>query len=190
LDSLKRLFQEMSEKAAFVFSNRRIVPSEGSMNSRVALIGEAPGGEEEKAGRPFVGKAGANLTAFLQSAGLSRDNLYITNVVKIRPSRLSDKTGAPVNRPPNKAELSFFTPYLLKELEAVAPEYVVTLGNCALRAVTGQPLNIGQTRGTLISVAGRNVFPLYHPAAIIYNRELTDVYEKDMKTLKTLLSNA
>lgn len=161
---------------------------------RVMLIGEAPGEQETLEGKPFVGKAGKNLDGFLQTLSLQRKDIYITNVVKIRPTRISAK-GTVSNRPPNQEELLLFTPYLYQEILLVQPGVIVTLGNVALRALLGEKAAIGSCHGrmaqALVSYEGEErafeVFPLYHPASIIYNRSLTEVYQGDLHLLKALL---
>lgn len=167
------------------FKDRKLVPGEGKLNCKIMLIGEAPGAQEEEQGRPFVGKAGQNLNAFLQAIGLNREDLFISNVVKLRPYKLSPKTNKPVNRPPNKEEVEFFTTYLLQEIDEINPEIIVTLGNFALRAVL-QDKNavIGNYHGKITYCNGRKLFPLYHPASIIYNRALQQVYIEDLEKLK------
>ncbi len=160
----------------------------------VMLIGEAPGEQESLQGRPFVGKAGKNLDGFLQVLELRREDIYISNVVKIRPTKVSDK-GRVSNRPPNKEELALFTPYLLEEILLVQPKMIVTLGNVALKAICGPRAVIGDMHGKTIRVpvthekqsGDFSLFPLYHPASIIYNRSLQAVYDEDLATLKTLL---
>ena len=166
-----------------------LVFGEGAMPPKLMMIGEAPGAEEEKQGHPFVGKAGKNLSAFLEKVGLTRQEIYITNVVKLRPYRLSPKTGRPVNRPPKPEEIQFFLPYLQKEIQLVNPPLIVTLGNVPLKAVSGQTdAVIGDWHGSLRqSTDGRPLFALYHPAAIIYNRALTAVYDRDLEKLKEYL---
>ena len=118
------------------YSDKVIVFGEGKQNPRIMMIGEAPGGDEEKQKRPFVGKAGKNLSEFLKVVGLEREEIYISNVVKLRPIKLSPKTGNPVNRPPSKDEIAFFLPYLQEEIKIADPEWIVTLGNVPLQAVT------------------------------------------------------
>lgn len=160
----------------------------------VMLIGEAPGEQESLQGRPFVGKAGQNLDSFLDVLALNREDIYITNVVKIRPTKVSDK-GRVSNRPPNKEELALFTPYLMEEILRVQPQMIVTLGNVALRALCGPKAVIGDMHGreTLVTVQHEKqsaefaLFPLYHPASIIYNRSLQQVYADDLQVLKALL---
>lgn len=180
--------KKMEDESNKIFGNRRVVFGDGNLGAKIMLIGEAPGGEEEKQGKPFVGKAGQNLNEFLEILGLERSNLYISNVVKLRPYKLSPKTNKPVNRPPNKEELKFFVPYLHEEINLVKPELVVTLGNFALKNVTlDNKVVIGDCHGELMEVNGIKLFPLYHPASVIYNRSLRDVYLADLHKLKELL---
>lgn len=181
-----KIYEEMI--ANNPFKDRKLVLGEGNINSRIMLIGEAPGAQEEAQGRPFVGKAGENLNAFLKIMELNREDLYISNVVKLRPFKLSAKTNKPINRPPNSKEVDFFTEYLLKEIEEINPEIVVTLGNFALKAVL-QDKNavIGNYHGKFTRCNGRELFPLYHPASVIYNRSLQEVYIEDINRLKVLL---
>lgn len=160
----------------------------------IMLIGEAPGEQETLQKRPFVGKAGKNLDGFLQVVGLNREDIYISNVVKVRPTKVSEK-GRVSNRPPNKEELALFTPYLYEEILLVRPSLIVTLGNVALKALAGSKAIIGSMHGEITGVtvahekqsADFRLFPLYHPASIIYNRALQEVYQDDLIKLKALL---
>lgn len=170
------------------FSEKKLVFGDGNVKTKIFLIGEAPGGDEEKEGRPFVGKAGKNLNEFIEIVGLNRGDLYITNVVKLRPINISEKTGKPVNRTPNGEEIDFFLPFLKEEINVVAPELVVTLGNVPLKAVTGdKKITIGDVHGTLIEGENFKLFPLYHPASIIYNRSLKDTYFSDLEKIKNYI---
>ena len=119
-----------------------LVHGEGSIGARVMLIGEAPGQQETLMGRPFVGKAGKNLDEFLELAGIERDELFVSNTVKFRPTRIS-AAGRTVNRPPTQEEIRIFLPWLRREIEMVHPECVVTLGNVPLRALTDRKVAIG-----------------------------------------------
>ncbi|WP_352399761.1 uracil-DNA glycosylase [Anaerotignum sp.] len=171
------------------FTKKTLVFGEGADTPVLMMIGEAPGGDEEKQGRPFVGKAGKNLSSFLEVIGLQREEIYITNVVKLRPTKDSPKTGKAVNRPPSKEEISFFLPYLKEEIQLISPKVIVTLGNVPLKAVTDDKgITIGDVHGKPYSLEQTRVlFPLYHPAAIIYNRGLTNIYQQDLLVLKELL---
>lgn len=183
----KELAKHMKESE---YAHKRPVFGLGPNNAEIALVGEAPGHDEEKQGEPFVGKAGKNLTEFLNILGLSRDKVYITNAVKIRPSKPSPKTGKELNRTPNSKEIEFFNPYLHKELEIIKPKYIVTLGNIPLRAVTGQNLKIGSCHGRITASGNyKNIFALYHPAAVIYNQSLKEVYLKDLEALRNEIQN-
>ena len=161
-----------------------LVFGEGPKHAKLMLIGEAPGEQETLQGRPFVGKAGQNLDHFLALAGLSREEIYISNAVKLRPTK-TGKTGRLSNRPPTKDEIALFRPWLMREIEEVAPEMIATLGNVPLRAVTGRSLSIGEVHGQVLDAGetGLPLFALYHPASLIYNRSLTDVYEQDVRAL-------
>lgn len=172
-----------------------LVFGEGRMDQPpVMLIGEAPGEQETLQGRPFVGKAGRNLDGFLEAVGLERQEIYISNVVKIRPTKVSPR-GSVSNRPPNREELALFTPWLYEEILMVQPRKIVTLGNVALRALAGKQAIIGachgQTMAAQVQHQGREqtfeLFPLYHPASIIYNRALTEVYQEDLRRLRSEL---
>ena len=161
-----------------------LVFGEGPERPRLMLIGEAPGEQETLQGRPFVGKAGQNLDHFLELAGLRREDIYISNSVKLRPTK-TGKTGRLSNRPPTKDEIALFRPWLMREIEEVAPGMIATLGNVPLRAVTGRSLSIGEVHGQVLDAGetGLPLFALYHPASLIYNRSLTDVYEQDVRAL-------
>ena len=171
------------------YQEKTIVFGEGAENPAVMMIGAAPGGDEEKQGRPFVGKAGKNLSAFLEVVGLKREEIYISNVVKLRPTKESPKTGKAVNRPPSTDEIAFFLPYLLEEIQVISPKVVVTLGNVPRKAVPGEKKAvIGDYHGKPTPLAdGRTLFALYHPAAVIYNRALQATYDEDLLELKAFL---
>ena len=166
-----------------------------SEHPAIMLIGEAPGEQETLQGRPFVGKAGKNLDGFLDVVGLRREEIYISNVVKIRPTRVSEK-GSVSNRPPNREELALFTPFLYEEILRVQPQIIVTLGNVALKALAGSKAVIGSMHGAPSRVTVQHekkqgeyaLFPLYHPASIIYNRSLQEVYQADLEALKDWLA--
>jgi DNA polymerase len=156
-----------------------LVFGEGRVGAPVMMIGEAPGEQESLQGRPFVGKAGKNLDAFLEQAGMDRASLYVTNVVKFRPTRRSE-AGRVVNRPPTQEEIKLFLPWLLKEIELVDPRYIITLGNVPLKALTGRGSVIGDMHGRFIEWQGRRLFAMYHPASVIYNPGLKAVYSRDI----------
>ena len=168
----------------------RLVFGDGLASKPVLmLIGEAPGEQETMQGKPFVGKAGKNLDAFLQAVCLKREEIYISNVVKHRPTKIS-AAGRIVNRPPSKEEKALFTPWLMKEIAIVRPQALVTLGNVALQAFIDD--TIGNRHGcwstALIQETGDAGFPLplfalYHPASVIYNQSLKATYDADLQKL-------
>ena len=161
-----------------------LVFGEGPMSPRLMLIGEAPGEQETLQGRPFVGKAGKNLDRFLELAQLKREEIYISNAVKIRPTKVG-KSGRVSNRPPTSEEIALFRPWLIDEIAKVRPAMIATLGNVPLRAVTASKETIGQVHGRIIHAGetGLPLFALYHPASLIYNRSLESVYEADVRML-------
>ena len=160
------------------YHEKTIVFGEGAEAPLLMMIGEAPGGDEEK-----------DLSAFLEVVGLKREEIYISNVVKLRPTKESPKTGKVVNRPPSAEEIAFFLPFLQAEIQTIAPKVLVTLGNVPLKAVTGEKKAvIGEYHGRPVALAdGRTLFALYHPAAVIYNRALQAVYDADLLELKAFL---
>jgi uracil-DNA glycosylase family 4 len=177
-----------------VYASREkvVVFGEGNPNADIALVGEAPGEQETLQERPFVGKAGKNLDEFLKALGIAREDIWITNVVKFRPVKEHPRTGSLSNRPPTREEIELCFGFLVKELAIVAPKVVVTLGNVALRAVADdKKAVIGERHGRPEEVSKHGLkfwlFPLYHPASIIYNRELASTYEEDLRKLREWL---
>lgn len=155
-----------------------MVPGEGSPTADVMLVGEAPGASEDRQGRPFVGPAGRLLDELLAAAGLARDRVYITNVVKARP---------PGNRDPRAAEVAHWLPWLEQELALVAPRLVVPLGRHAL-AHFAPGARIGDVHGRLVTARGRALFPLYHPAAGLRSTMLRATLFEDARALPRALT--
>ena len=168
--------------------DRVIVFGEGPRGARLMLIGEAPGQQEALMGRPFVGKAGKNLDAYIEATGLRREEMYISNTVKFRPTKISP-AGRTVNRTPSQEEIAMFLPFLKREIELVAPSVIVTLGNVPLKALAGDKATIGDMHGRPVQVGGRMIFPMYHPASLIYNPSLKPVYAADMAKLAKIVEN-
>ncbi len=174
------------------FEGNEFVFGCGSAEPKLLLIGEAPGREEVKLLRPFSGAAGKYLDAFLELAGIDREAIYITNAIKYRLSKANPKTGRLSNRPAAREEIISSRPFLMKEIEIICPKCIVTLGNVPLRAVTGDfSLNIGDRHGkpAVERVGEREylLFPLYHPASVIYNRSLKQTCETDILLLRELI---
>jgi uracil-DNA glycosylase family 4 len=151
----------------------RMVPGEGNPAARVMFVGEAPGATEDELGRPFVGRAGKLLAELLSEAGLVREDVWITNVVKARP---------PKNRDPKAPEVAHSMPWLERELAIIRPRLVVPLGRHALKHFA-PTAKIGEVHGTVLSAGGRNLFPLYHPAAAMYNQTLRATLFEDARAL-------
>ena len=185
---LDRMREELNRLIADLYEGEKkiLVHGEGEIGARVMLVGEAPGEQETLMGRPFVGKAGKNLDEFLELAGLERSQLYVTNAVKFRPTKRST-AGRTVNRPPTREEVSLFLPWLRREIELVAPEVIVTLGNVPLRALTGPKAVIGDVHGAFQDADGLRLYPMYHPASLIYNPALREVYAEDIRRLSAHL---
>jgi DNA polymerase len=137
------------------------------------IVGEAPGAREDALGRPFVGAAGRVLDGLLASVGLTRDEVFITNVLKARP---------PGNRDPRADEVAHHRPWLDAQLAAIEPELVVPLGRHALRRFAPEA-KIAEVHGTRIEHEGRALFPLYHPAVALYARRRLPELEADMALL-------
>lgn len=178
---MQKLRDEMTAFFAdlYVEEQKKLVFGDGNEHARIVLVGEAPGEQEALQGRPFVGKAGKNLDEFLELSGLDRRALYITNTVKIRPTKIS-RAGRVVNRPPKKEEIGLFVPWLIREVKKIKPEIIVTLGNVSLKALLGEENTIGQCHGRWLEWEDMRVYPLYHPASVIYNPSLKGVYRDDV----------
>jgi DNA polymerase len=153
------------------------VPGDGPPDAGVVIIGEGPGRNEDLQGRPFVGAAGKQLDELLKHARLSRDEVYITNVVKCRP---------PENRRPTGAEADACRPYLERQLGLLRPKVVVLLGDSALKRFLPDE-SLGTAHGRLFKQGGHSLFPTYHPAAMIYNRALEEVTKSDFEALSRIL---
>ncbi len=189
--SLPIIYDEiLSAAAAFDKTSSDMVYGEGPSGAQLCLVGEAPGAEETRLSRPFVGRAGKNLDEFLAAVHLQRSDIYITNVVKFRPFKISAK-GTLSNRPPEKHEIACMAPLLLREIEAVGPRVVVTLGNVPLKCLAGISATIGAHHAAPMTAGALShkfmLFPLYHPASIIYNPSLRTVYDQDLIKLRLLL---
>lgn len=186
---LKKLRSDLEKliDEVYVGEKKVLVHGEGEPGARVMLIGEAPGQQETLARRPFVGKAGKNLDEFLEMAGIDRSDLYVSNTVKFRPTRVS-AAGRIINRPPTREEINLFLPWLKREIELVAPQIVVTLGNVPLRALLSFRATIGEMHGQRIRAEELEIYPMYHPASIIYNPSLREVYAEDVRKLGRWLS--
>jgi len=158
------------------------VPGEGSETAKVMLVGEAPGGQEDIQGRPFVGAAGRLLNELLESIDLKRDEVYITNVVKCRP---------PNNRPPRKDESTACLGYLNRQIALIHPKVVCPMGNSAIRTLI-QPSesdSVTSLHGIPLDIQSVTYLPMYHPAAALYTASLKKVMEEDFRKLRGILDS-
>lgn len=150
----------------------------GDAHARVMIIGEAPGKNEDLQGEPFVGAAGKYLSELLAIAGLVREDVFIANVLKCRP---------PGNRDPRPEEIELCTPYLRQQTRLVDPEYIVTLGNFSTKFILKTEVGITQLHGKAVKRGRFTVFPIFHPAAAIYDRKKRVALEEDFTALGRML---
>jgi len=167
-----------------------IVVGKGNLNADILFIGEAPGRNEDLGGFPFVGAAGKNLDRLLEKVGLSLDDVYVANILKCRP---------PENRDPFPDEIKTHTPWLLKQIREIEPKVVCSLGNYATKFfLSGGDVDMMGGIPGITSVHGKiqdaeiaglkfKLIPLFHPAAIIYNRALGSEWEKDIEIVKKVV---
>ena len=153
------------------------VPGKGNFSADVIFIGEAPGRNEDRSGEPFVGAAGKKLEVALEGAGITRDTVYITNVVKCRP---------PSNRVPSTTERDTCKEYLKEEISIIKPKIICILGNTAFNSLLGGS-EITKYRGNVVRKENQLYFLTIHPAAIIYNQKLIDVLNGDIIKLFDLI---
>ncbi len=166
----------------------------GPENAETVLIGEAPGKDEVRSGRPFVGKAGAILSGILEATGIERESLYMTNAVKYRLARPGKRPGTLANRPASSAEVRLGTGWLEDEIGFIKPRLIITLGSVPLKALCFIAncgiLDIGSCHGRAanVNICGISTVhvPLYHPASQIYNRDLKDVFAADFEAVRRL----
>jgi len=157
------------------------VPGYGPVTARVMAVGEAPGENEDREGRPFVGAAGRLLTGLLESAGLDRRDIYITNIVKCRPPR---------NRDPEPEEVDACSHFLDEQIELLQPDVILLLGRHALTRLLPGAGGISRLHGERVRRNDRVFVPLYHPAAALYNAGLKDTLEADMRRVRGYLADA
>ncbi len=162
---------------------RNGVPGEGNAESEILFVGEGPGFHEDAQGRPFVGPAGKLLNEMLARAGLKREDVFITNIVKHRP---------PGNRDPMPDEIESCKPYLYKQIDLIEPKVICTLGNFATKLLTGSPRGITKVHGDPQprEIAGRMVilYPLFHPAAALRSTSVLDLLRADIHRLPELIA--
>lgn len=164
-EAIRSLRRDSDTLAESVCPGTRAVPGEGDLDAKLMLIGEAPGAEEERLGRPFVGPAGRFLDEELVRAGIDRSSIYITATVRCRPT--SPGARGPRNRAPDREEIHAWSSHLLREIEIISPRVILCLGLVAARAVVGTDFQMSSGRGRRFDHAcGARVMVTYHPAYI------------------------
>lgn len=182
-DSLEKVSSEVivCTRCRLCETRRNAVPGEGSKNSKVMFVGEAPGEQEDIQGRPFVGAAGKLLTDFLASISLRREDVYITNIAKCRP---------PNNRPPRKDESAACRSYLDRQIALLQPKLICPMGNSAIHALIESDESVTELHGIPFEVGPITYFPMYHPAAALYTFSLRKTMEEDFRKLRALLDSS
>lgn len=156
----------------------QVVFGVGNAQASVMFVGEGPGFHEDRQGEPFVGAAGKLLNELLESAGLSRNEIYIANVIKCRP---------PNNRDPEPDEVETCKPFLLQQIQLIRPKLVCSLGNWATQTLLEKRVGITKVRGQAIPLKEFVLFPLFHPAAALHQGSLLQPLREDFRKLKDYL---
>ncbi|MCK4809618.1 MAG: uracil-DNA glycosylase [Candidatus Omnitrophica bacterium] len=175
------------QKCPLAATRLNVVPGEGSISSHILFIGEAPGAAEDETGKPFCGRAGKVLDELLFKAGLKRNDIYISNILKCRP---------PGNRNPKDEEIKACSGYLDRQVDLIKPKIIGCLGNFSTRYIMekfglknraqGISKIHGQVFITPVSQGSIKIVPLYHPAVVTYNANMISVLEKDFSMLKNI----
>jgi len=161
-DTLDRIREDLGDctRCRLHETRNKIVYGAGNPHASLVFVGEGPGHDEDIQGLPFVGRAGKLLTQMIEAMGLRRDDVYIANVVKCRP---------PENRTPEKDEVATCSPFLLRQIDAIAPKVIVCLGNVASQSLLGTNKSISQYRGQWVDYRGTRLMATYHPAYLLRN---------------------
>ncbi|MBS1251078.1 MAG: Type-4 uracil-DNA glycosylase [Anaerolineales bacterium] len=157
------------------------VPGEGPTDAEIMFVGEGPGFHEDRQGRPFVGAAGKYLEELLESIGLTRDDVYITNVVKCRP---------PENRDPRSDEVEACRPYLDRQIKLMDRKMVITLGRHSMNLFLSEEAKISQVHGRPRKIGGIVYYPVYHPAAGLHQPRWKSIIEEDFERILEVLAQA
>ncbi len=174
---LEKLEAEMAADVTLPLRESNLVFGEGNIDCEVMFVGEAPGQNEDRLKRPFVGRGGQLLDRMIQSIGWQRADVYITNIVKRRP---------PDNRDPSPEEIAAYRPYLARQIEIINPKAIATLGRFSMNYFL--PLaKITRDRGRGFLVDGRLIFPLLHPAAALRSTQMMQMLEEDFKKLPAVV---
>lgn len=182
---------QLKDKIRRYYDTDELVFGAGDIDTNIMLVGEAPGKDEIEKGYPFCGRAGENFDEFMHTLDIDRQDIYISNVCKFRPFKVSEK-GTVSNRPPTRAEIEEAIPFIYEEIGIISPQLLITLGNTPLRAcLHNLSATIGKYHGavTHTEILGEEypLFALYHPASIIYNPSLTSTYAEDLENLSATI---
>ena len=158
-------------------TRKNLVFGNGSSESKIMFIGEGPGADEDETGNPFVGRAGKLLTKMINSIGIERQDVYITNIVKCRP---------PQNRNPYEIEISSCSPILEKQIEIVDPKLIVTLGNFPAKTLIPNIPGITKIHGQIFQFENRTMLPTFHPSYLLRNRSSMSLAWEDFKIIPKL----
>ncbi len=178
LQDLARSLHDCQRCKLATLGRTQVVFGVGNPRASIMFVGEAPGFYEDQKGEPFVGAAGKLLNDLLQSAGLSRDHIYIANVIKCRP---------PNNRDPEPDEVETCKPFLTQQIQLIKPKLVCTLGNWATQALLERKVPITKVKAQAFYMKDFVIFPLLHPAAALHQGNLLPVLKEDFKKLKEFL---
>ncbi len=167
-------------------SRKNVVFGVGDIDARLMFVGEAPGADEDDQGEPFVGKAGQLLTKIIQATGLSRESVYIANILKCRPDTPGETSG---NRKPTAEEMTTCLPYLQEQIDLIQPTVLVALGGTAVEGLLGKTLGINKLRGTWQTYRGIPLMPTYHPSYLLRNQAVSEkrkVWEDMLQVMEKL----
>ena len=170
-----RLAVESCQACPLHKTRNNVVLGAGNENARLVFVGEAPGADEDRQGQPFVGRAGQKLTQIIEAIGLSRPEIYITNVLKCRP---------PGNRNPLPDEIRACEPYLIEQLKLIKPRVICTLGTFASQTLLRTDRSISRLRGQFHTYQGIKLMPTYHPAFILRNPKFKRDVWNDVQKVK------
>jgi len=197
-DSVESIIRDLHEKiltctlCPLCENRHKAVPGEGPTDAKIMFIGEGPGRQEDLEGRPFVGRAGKFLEECLQSIDLKREEVFITNIVKCRPTEKAGNWAR--DRKPTTEEIAACKPYLDRQIELLRPEVICTLGETGKSQVFKrfglEEDTIGHVHGRLFLAGNLRVVPLYHPAAALYDYSLRQIIMIDFQNLRRELSQS
>jgi uracil-DNA glycosylase len=179
-DTLPRIREDIGDctRCKLHKGRTKIVFGTGNPNADLMFVGEGPGRDEDLSGEPFVGRAGKLLTDMIKAMGLQREDVYIANVVKCRP---------PENRLPEKDEITTCSPFLMRQIDAIKPKVICTLGSCSAQTLLQTAQGISKLRGEWFDFRGTKLMPTYHPAYLLRNPAAKPEVWKDLQKVMAVL---